>query len=90
MADNSPAPHFIDGLYGKLVEGGIEYFFPSARFELFEPDQHGAQGLISRESGNTSVLLSWLGARYSLTREESFSDSEIRLLGGIGAVLESR
>ena len=32
-----PAP-FIDGLYGKLVEGGIGYFFPSAKLELVEPD----------------------------------------------------
>jgi hypothetical protein len=90
LADNSPAPHFIDGLYGKLVEGGIGYFFPSASFKSLEPDRHAAQESISQESSGTSVLLNWLGARYSLTREEPFSDAEIKLLVEIGAVLESR
>src|ERR1700731_1924378 len=90
MPDQTQTPPFIDGLYGKLVEGGIGYFFPSASFGSLEPDRHAAQDLISEESGGTSVLLSWLGAQYSLTREESFSDSEIKLLEGMGAVLESR
>ncbi len=30
MPEETGAPVFIDGLYGKLVEGGINYFFPSA------------------------------------------------------------
>jgi hypothetical protein len=90
MADNSPAPHFIDGLYGKLIEGGIGYFFPSARLESLEPHRHPAQDLIERESGSKSVVLHWLGSRYSLTRDELFSDSEINLLRAIGDVLDSR
>src|SRR5437899_7037430 len=90
MRDQIQVAHIIDGLYGKLVEGGIGYFFPSVSFESLAPDRHAAQDVIFQEPSGTSVLLSWLGARYSLTREETFSDSEIKLLRGIGVVLESR
>src|ERR1700757_5312274 len=30
MPEQTRTPVFIDGLYGKLVEGGINYFFPRA------------------------------------------------------------
>ncbi len=33
MLGETQAPHFIDGLYEKLIEGGVSYFFPSAKFE---------------------------------------------------------
>ena len=84
-----PAP-FIDGLYGKLVEGGIGYFFPSARFELVEPDPDPGEHRITPTSGGTSLILNWLGSRYSLMRDEPFSDAELKLLTSIGAVLDSR
>jgi hypothetical protein len=38
MTEQKQAAPFIDGLYGKLVEGGVGYFFPSAQFDLLEPD----------------------------------------------------
>ena len=84
-----PAP-FIDGLYGKLVEGGIGYFFPSAKFELVEPDPDPGEHRITPTSGGTSLILNWLGSRYSLMRDEPFSDAELKLLTSIGAVLDSR
>jgi hypothetical protein len=84
-----PAP-FIDGLYGKLVEGGIGYFFPSAKFELVEPDPDSGEHRITPTSGGTSLILNWLGSRYSLMRDEPFSDAELKLLTSIGAVLDSR
>src|SRR6266403_839701 len=65
MPEQTQTAPFIDGLYGKLVEGGISYFFPSAK-------------------------LNWLGSRYSLTRNEPFSDAELKLLTGVDAVLDSR
>lgn len=89
MEDNAPA-NIIDGLYGKLIEGGIGYFFPTTSFEAIEVDRGATQESVAQNSSGTSVHLSWLGSRYSLTREEPFSESEIKLLGGIGAVLESR
>lgn len=89
MSDN-PQAHIIDGLYGKLIEGGIGYFFPSVTFESVNSAVGIDQGLVIPESSDTSVVLNWLGARYSLTRSEAFSDSEIKLLNGIGAVLNSR
>ncbi|MCU1298041.1 MAG: hypothetical protein JWO91_2319 [Acidobacteriaceae bacterium] len=81
---------FIDGLYGKLVEGGIGYFFPSAKFDLLEPDAGAGEHRNMQTSGETSLILEWLGCRYSLTRDEAFSDAELKLLTGIGAVLDSR
>src|SRR5580700_6148310 len=84
-----PAP-FIDGLYGKLVEGGIGYFFPSAKLELVEPDPDPGEHRITSTSGGTSLILNWLGSRYSLVRDEPFSGAELKLLKSIGAVLDSR
>jgi hypothetical protein len=90
MPEQTQTAPFIDGLYGKLVEGGIGYFFPSAKFELLEPDQDPGERRITRSSGGTSLVLNWLGSRYSLTRDEPFSDAELKLLTSIGAVLDSR
>jgi hypothetical protein len=34
MPEQTRTPVFVDGLYEKLVEGGINYFFPSATLLL--------------------------------------------------------
>ncbi len=36
MPEQTRAPAFIVGRYGKLVEGGINYFFPSATLQTTE------------------------------------------------------
>src|SRR5438132_11379835 len=36
MPERTRAPAFIDGLYGELVEGGINYFFPSGHLQAIE------------------------------------------------------
>jgi len=90
MPEQTQTAPFIDGLYGKLVEGGIGYFFPSAKFDLLEPDPDPGEHRITPTSGGTSLILNWLGSRYSLSRDEPFSDAELKLLTSIGAVLDSR
>ena len=90
MLGETQAPHFIDGLYAKLIEGGIDYFFPSAKFEALDHDPASAQRAMSLQSDHKSLTINWLGATCSLTRAEPFSDSEIRLLNSIGAVLGAR
>ncbi len=90
MAEQKQAAPFIDGLYGKLVEGGVGYFFPSAQFDLLEPDLDPGEHRIERTSVGTSLILNWLGSRYSFARAEPFSEAELRLLTSIGAVLDSR
>lgn len=90
MRDQTQAPPFIDGLYGKLIEGGIGYFFPAAIVRLLERDLRLSPDLIAQETGRTSVVMNGLGSRYSVTREEPFSESETKLLRSIGAVLDSR
>ncbi len=84
------AAPLIDGLYGKLVEGGIGYFFPSSKFESLDPCSGPSKDRSIEVSGETSLVLNWLGSRYSLTRGEAFSDAEVKLLTSIGAVLDSR
>ena len=90
MPEETRAPVFIDGLYGKLVEGGINYFFPSATLQMLEADLEPAACGMTDSSDQTSFILSWLGSRYSLIRNEAFSTQELKLLKGIGAVLDSR
>src|SRR5437899_2814049 len=90
MPERTRAPAFIDGLYGKLVEGGINYFFPSANLQAIETGLEPAACGMTNSSDQTSLDLCWLGSRYSLTRNEPFSTEELKLLKGIGAVLDSR
>src|ERR1700723_3954877 len=90
MPEPTQAAPFIDGLYGKLVEGGVGYFFPSAKFNFLKPDRDPGEHRITPTPDGTSLILNWLGSRYSLTRDEPFSDAELKLLTGIGAVLDSR
>src|SRR5438128_984178 len=90
MTEQKQAAPFIDGLYGKLVEGGVGYFFPSAQFDTLEPDLDPGEHRIARTSVGTSLILNWLGSRYSLARDEPFSEAELKLLTSIGAVLDSR
>ena len=70
------------------VGSGIS--FSSAKFDLLEPDLNPGEHRNLQASEETSVILDWLGSRYSLTRDEAFSDAEVKLLTSIGAVLDSR
>ena len=90
MFGETQAPHFIDGLYAKLIEGGVGYFFPSAKFESLGRDLPSAARPESLQPGHKSLTMNWLGTTCTLTRDEPFSDSEIRLLNSIGAVLGAR
>ena len=69
MPEETRAPAFIDGLYGKLVESGISYFFPSAKLQAIEIGLEPAASDLTGSSEGTLVL-SWLGSRYSLARDE--------------------
>lgn len=69
---------FIDGLYGKFIEGGITYFFPSAKLQALETRRTAVARGIEISDG-TSLILNWLGSSYSLTRAEPFSAEELKL-----------
>ena len=90
MPKQTTTAPFIDGLYGKLVEGGIGYFFPSAKFELLDPALDAGDCKIMPTSDGSLLSLNWLGSQYSLTRDEPFSEAELKLLTSIGAVLDFR
>ena len=57
---------------------------------MLEADLDLAACGMTDTSDLTSLVLSWLGTRYSLTRNDAFSTQELKLLKGIGAVLDSR
>lgn len=90
MLDQTQTPHLIDGLYGKLIEGGISYFFPSAKVQTPAGDRFPTEDSIGYEAGGTSVVMNWLGSQYLLTRDEPFSESEMKLLRSIESVLDAR
>src|SRR5579884_833974 len=90
MLAEPQTPHIIDGLYEKLIEGGLLYFFPSAKCEALHRHPSAAEDRIILDADHRSLTMNWLGSRCSLTRDEPFSDAEIRLITGIGAVLGAR
>jgi DisA bacterial checkpoint controller nucleotide-binding len=90
MLGETQIPHFIDGLYEKLIEGGVGYFFPSAKFGSIERHPVSPEAPVSLGPDGRSVTMNWLGSSCSLTRDEPFSDSELRLLTSIEAVLGAR
>ncbi len=89
MSEQTQALPFIEGLYAKLVEGGVRYFFPAAKFDVLDQSLSSNVESIEQIAGN-SLILNWLGSRYSLAKSESFSLVELKLLESIRAVLDSR
>ena len=67
-----------------------QLLFPSATLQTIEAGLEPAACGMTKSSDQTFLVLSWLGSRYSLTRNEVFSTQELKLLKGIGAVLDSR
>jgi hypothetical protein len=90
MSNRTQGPPFLDGLYGKFVEYGIKYFFPTARLEAVTAGSHQGKQRITENSDGSSLTLNWLGAQYVLDNGKPFSDSELKLLKSIGTVLDSR
>jgi hypothetical protein len=90
MLNETYAPPFLDGLYGKLVENGIGYFFPSARLEAIRTGPNEGTQRITQNPDSSTLSLNWLGSQYVLKNGKPFSDSELKLLKSIGAVLDSR
>ena len=90
MLNRTQAAPFLDGLYGKLVENGIRYFFPQARLEAITTGPSEGRQRITPNHDSSSLSLDWLGSQYILENGKPFSDSELKLLKSIGAVLDSR
>jgi len=90
MLGKTQVPLLIDGLYEELIEEGLRYFFPSAKFESHGRAPGSAVEPIALEAELTIVNMTLLGVRCSLRRDEPFSEAELRLLASIGAVLGAR
>jgi hypothetical protein len=81
------SPAFLDGLYSKLVENGIRYFFPGARLQAIDP---GSQPDARDNSVASSVILDSLGIEYALVRSAPLTESELKLAQSISGVLNAR
>jgi hypothetical protein len=57
MSEETRAPAFIHGLYGKLVEGGIGYFFPSAHLQAIETGLEPASRGMTESSDHLPLIL---------------------------------
>jgi hypothetical protein len=90
MFEQTQTPPFIDELYVQLVEGAVRYFFPSAKFQPVASEAFTSKHKIVPSPTATSWTISGFGFQHSLTREESFSDAEVKLLKSIASVLDSR
>jgi len=90
MPNETQTPPFLDGLYAKLVEDGIGYFFPAAKLEAVKTSLNQGRQQIVKDTDSSILTLNWLGSQYVLKNSKPFSDSELRLVNSIGAVLDSR
>jgi Cyclic nucleotide-binding domain len=83
--------HYLDRLYGELLERGVNYFFPTGRLTVLGPIPASRPVLTYRAQQGTVLELEWLRARYAFSRPgKPFTEHENRLLKSIGHVLSSR
>ena len=79
MSEQTQALPFIDGLYAKLVEGGVRYFFPP-RNSTFMRSRQRRMGRALCGPQEILIVVNWLVSRYSLTPAEAFSGSGVKSL----------
>lgn len=83
--------HFVDSLYGELLERGVRYFFPTGRFAVLGPMASSRPVFTYHAQQDTGLELEWLRSRYALSRSgKPFTAHEERLLKSIGSVLSTR
>jgi hypothetical protein len=81
----------VNRLYCDFFERGVRYFFPDARFTVNGPAPGATPSLSFNSRTDGSIDLEWMGTCYHLERRgRPFTEDQLRLLGGIGAVLSAR
>jgi CRP-like cAMP-binding protein len=83
--------HFLDRLYGELLERSVHYFFPTGRLTVLGPVSSIRQVLTYHAQQDTVLELEWLHSRYALSKpSKPFTAHENQLLKSIGHVLSTR
>lgn len=83
--------HFVDSLYGELLEHGVRYFFPTGHFNVLGPIPSSRPVLTYHAHHDTRLELEWLRSRYALSKSgKPFTAHEERLIKSIGSVLSTR
>jgi hypothetical protein len=83
--------HFLDRLYGELLERSVHYFFPTGHLTMLGPVSSIRQVLTYHAQQDTVLELEWLHSRYALSKpSKPFTPHENQLLKSIGHVLSTR
>ena len=82
---------FVHALYRDFFARGVRYFFPDARLYETGAAAEVASSLNLFSLTDGTLRLEWLGVQYHLvSRDDVFSEDELRLLGAMGGVLSAR
>jgi hypothetical protein len=82
---------FVHALYRDFFVRGVRYFFPDARLHETGEAVEVTSSLSFFSLTDGTLRLEWLGIQYHLvSRDNVFSEDELRLLGAIGSVLSAR
>ncbi|HEX3875482.1 MAG TPA: diadenylate cyclase [Bryobacteraceae bacterium] len=80
----------LDGLYQQLLSRGVQYFIPAARIEQTGHAAESRPDVVFRAAIPSNVVLDWLGRRYAVKLNRTFSDHELKLVRGIASFLSTR
>ncbi|HYW46795.1 MAG TPA: hypothetical protein VE959_28270 [Bryobacteraceae bacterium] len=81
----------VHALYSAFFERGVRYFFPDAALAVEGRLVTPSPTLRFHSRPDGSVDLDWMGSRYHFETEgRPFTENQMRLLAGIGAVLSAR
>ena len=82
---------FADGLYGELLERGIQYFLPEIGWSAREAVESLNSVELKIEQHPDRLCVEWLGQRHQLRLASgAFTDSQVRMVRRIGNVLQAR
>ena len=82
---------FADGLYGELLERGIQYFLPDTEWSARGPVESNDPLALKLTQKPGTMSVEWLGQRHELrSRSGDFTDSQARMARRVGNVLQAR
>ena len=81
-------PVQLNRLYEQFFERGLKYFFPFATIEPIGSDAGAHDG--AGDADKSLASLTWLGSRYALHNDMSFTEHDVRMVESVSAVLTIR
>jgi len=82
---------FADGLYGELLERGVQYFLPESHWEERGTGDSATPEILSILEEGKALRFKWLGwSRGLRSGSNEFTESQLRMVRRIGSVLQAR